>query len=111
VLASTAILAVFAPVALDGHVLVDGGIANNTPVTTAVRLGASGSSCSRRAFPAMPTSRLEARDRVALHALNHLIARQLVSDVQRLRGEVSRHVIPPLCPLPARRTTSRARTS
>jgi hypothetical protein len=28
--------------------------------------------------------------------LNLLIARQLVGDVQRLRGEVSLHVIPPL---------------
>ncbi len=36
---------------------------------------------------------------MALHALNLLIARQLVSDVQRLHGEVGLHVVPPLCPL------------
>jgi len=99
VLASTAIPAVFPPVAQGGRALVDGGIANNTPVTTAVRLGArriivlpTGFSC--HADP-VPRSAIGG----ALHALNLLIAHQLVSDVQRLRGEVSLHVIPPLCPL------------
>jgi len=36
---------------------------------------------------------------VALHALNLLIARQLVSDVERLHGSVELHVVPPPCPL------------
>jgi NTE family protein len=31
--------------------------------------------------------------------LNLLIARQLVTDVQCLNGEVELHVVPPLCPL------------
>lgn len=99
VLASTAIPAVFPPVALGGRSLVDGGIANNTPVTTAVQLGArriivlpTGFSCHADPVPRSAIG-------VALHALNLMIARQLVSDVQRLRGEVSLHVIPPLCPL------------
>jgi NTE family protein len=36
---------------------------------------------------------------VALHALTLLIARQLVSDVERLRDRAQVVVIPPLCPL------------
>jgi NTE family protein len=36
---------------------------------------------------------------VALHALTRLIARQLVSDVQRLRYRAQMVVVPPRCPL------------
>lgn len=99
VLASAAIPAVFPPVVLDGRPLVDGGIANNTPITAAERLGAeriivlpTGFSCHADPVPRSAIG-------VALHALNLLIARQLVSDAQRLHGRVELHVVPPLCPL------------
>ncbi len=99
VLASAAIPAVFPPVVLDGRSLVDGGIASNTPITAAARLGAeriivlpTGFSCHADPVPRSAIG-------VALHALNLLIARQLVSDVQRLHGSVELHVAPPLCPL------------
>ncbi len=99
ILASTAIPAVFPPVELGGTLLVDGGIANNTPVSAAVNLGAglvivlpTGLSCHADPVPRSAIG-------VALHALNLLIARQLVTDVQRLDGEVELHVVPPLCPL------------
>lgn len=99
ILASTAIPAVFPPVELGGQHLVDGGVANNTPVTAAARLGArriivlpTGFSCHADPVPRNAIG-------VALHALNLLIARQLVSDVQRLHGQVDLHVVPPLCPL------------
>jgi len=98
-LASAAIPAIFPPVIRDGRRLVDGGVASNTPVRTASRLGArrivvlpTGFSC--HADP-LPESALGA----ALHALNLLIARQLVSDVQQLHREVELRVIPPLCPV------------
>lgn len=99
VLASVAIPAVFPPVALDGRHLVDGGIASNTPITAAASLGAeriivlpTGFSCHADPVPRSAIG-------VALHALNLLIARQLVSDVRRLHGSVELHVVPPLCPL------------
>jgi NTE family protein len=98
-LASVAIPAVFPPVALGGRDLVDGGIANNTPVTAAVSLGAgrvivlpTGFSCHADPVPRRALG-------AALHALNLLIARQLVGDVQRLEAQVEVHVVPPLCPL------------
>jgi NTE family protein len=40
-LASTAIPGVFPPVRIAGKYLLDGGIANNTPISTAVDLGAT----------------------------------------------------------------------
>jgi len=99
VLASAAIPAVFPPVSIGGVRLIDGGIASNTPLGAAVGLGAqrvivlpTGFAC--HADPA-PRSAVG----IALHALNLLIARQLVSDLGRLRAKVALHVIPPLCPL------------
>lgn len=98
-LASTAIPAVLPPVALAGRPLVDGGIANNTPVTSAVSLGATriivlptGFTCHADPVPRSAIG-------VALHALNLLIARQLVGDLQRLPAEIELRVVPPLCPL------------
>ncbi len=68
-------------------------------MTTAARLGAgriivlpTGVSCHADPVPRSAIG-------VALHAVNLLIARQLVSDVQRLQGEVELHVVPPLCPV------------
>ncbi len=58
VLASAAIPGVFPPVNVDGRALIDGGVANNTPVSTAVRLGATrivvlpaGFACAERRPP------------------------------------------------------------
>lgn len=41
VLASAAIPGVFPPVRVAGRLLVDGGVSNNTPISTAMRLGAT----------------------------------------------------------------------
>ena len=98
-MASTAIPAVFPPVTLAGRVLVDGGVTNNTPLSAAVELGArrvivlpTGFSCHLGTTP-------QAALAAALHTLNLLISKQVLSDVQRLRAEVEIHVVPPLCPL------------
>jgi len=98
-LASAAIPGVFPPVMLDGCCLVDGGVANNTPVSTAVKMGATrvivlptGTSCSLSAPPRGALA-------MALHALNLLIMRQLVNDIERFSGVVEVVTVPPLCPL------------
>lgn len=99
VLASAAIPGVFPPVDWDGRSLIDGGVSSNTPIAAAVALGAervlvlpTGVPC---ALERPPPSALG----VALQALNLLIARQLVVDVERFRGQVELRVVPPLCPL------------
>ncbi len=98
-LASSAIPGVFPPVHLNGRHLVDGGIASNTPIAAAVRLGAArvvvlptGLSCGLRRPPSGPLG-------VAIHALNLLIARQLVMVIVRFASATELRVVPPLCPL------------
>jgi len=99
ILASTAIPGVFPTVTIGGRELVDGGVSNNTPISTAVRLGAeriivlpTGFACALTRPPSGAISR-------ALHSLNLLVARQLVHDIERYAQAVQLHVVPTLCPL------------
>ena len=99
VLASAAIPGVFPPVRIDGRQLIDGGVANNTPISAAVRLGATrvvvlpaGFACAERREPRGAIEH-------ALNALSLLVARQLVQDLERWAGQVPIAVVPPLCPL------------
>lgn len=99
VLASTAIPAVFEPVAWHGEELVDGGVANNTPISHAIELGA-------RTVYVLPTGyacALAAPPRTALgsglHALTLLIQQRLLFDIATLRTRVRLVVLPPPCPL------------
>jgi NTE family protein len=99
VLASTAIPGVFPPVRIDGRELIDGGVANNTPISTALRLGArrivvlpTGFACALKRLPGNAIGQ-------ALHALSLLVARQLVHDIERYAGDAALHVVPPLCPV------------
>ncbi len=98
-LASTAIPGIFQPVYHAGRHLVDGSVTSNTPIASAIELGASqvivlptGMACALEAPPHGMVA-------VVLHALTLLIARQLVSDVERLRDRAQVVVVPPLCPL------------
>lgn len=100
-MASAAIPGVFPPVEVAGRLLIDGGVANNTPISTAVALGATrvvvlptGFPCSCAGFPRGALF-------VAIHALNIAIARQLMADVQRFEDAARLIVVPPLCPLAA----------
>jgi len=87
-LASAAIPGVFPPVAVDGRLLMDGGVVNNAPISHAVELGAD------RIFvlPAIGQARLEEAPRGALAAgmtaVSRAIARRLQDDVARYRHEV-----------------------
>ncbi|GLC90735.1 hypothetical patatin-like protein [Cupriavidus sp. TA19] len=99
VLASAAIPGVFPPVQFEGRTLIDGGVANNTPVSTAVALGATrvivlpaGFTCAERRAP---RGALEH----AFNALSLLVARQLVNDLQHFADRAYISVVPPLCPL------------
>lgn len=98
-LASAAIPAVFPPVAHAGRRLMDGAVANNTPISTALRLGATrvivlptGLSCALAEPPRGVVA-------FALHALNLLVMRQLVNDIEHYSSRVELIVVPPLCPV------------
>jgi NTE family protein len=99
VLASAAIPIVFPSVRIGEHDLIDGAIAGNTPILTAVELGATriivlptGFACSLQAPPSGAAAR-------GLHALNLLVAHQMVRDLKLLAGLAEIHVVPNLCPL------------
>jgi NTE family protein len=99
VMASAAIPSVFPPVALDGHVLMDGGVVNNTAISVAGELGAdvvyvlpTGYACALREPPASALG-------MALHAVSLAIQRRLISDVAVWQHRCTLRVVPPLCPV------------
>jgi NTE family protein len=98
-LASAAIPAVFPTVAIEDRHLIDGGVANNTPISCAVKLGASriivlasGISCALEKPPRGAVA-------LAMHAVNLLVMRQLVSDIEHFSSHVELIVLPPVCPV------------
>lgn len=99
VMASAAIPAVLPPVRWKERELMDGGVANNTPISHAIELGAreiyvlpTGHAC---ALEEPPGSALG----MALHAVSLLTQRRLIDDIEKHRGDVKLIVLPPPCPL------------
>jgi len=99
IIASTAIPGVFAPIPYKNLYLADGAISSNTPVRVAVAKGANrliilptGYACATHAPPIGAVANV-------LHALNLLIARQLVSELEGLGPDIEYFVVPPICPL------------
>ncbi len=99
IIASASIPAVFAPAEIDGRLLIDGGIANNTPISTAIDAGATevwvlstGFSC---AVAAPPTNALE----MAMHSIALLVQQRLVLETTVRDYPVPVHLIPPPCPM------------
>ena len=99
VVASASIPGVFPPVTIEGRTYMDGGVADNTPLSHPVLAGAHtvyvlpcGSPC---ALSKPPSSALG----VVLQALGVLVQQRLWHDVMRYSGSCALHVVPPLCPL------------
>jgi NTE family protein len=99
VLASAAIPAVLPPVAWEGRALMDGGVANNTPISHAVALGArtvcvlpTGHACELEEPPASALG-------MALHSLTLLSQSRLIADIESHRDHARLVVMPPPCPL------------
>ena len=85
--ASASIPGVFPPVVVGDHLLIDGGVANNTPISHAVELGAeqiyvlpTGHACALKEPPGGALA-------VALHAISLLTQRRLVDDIQRHQSD------------------------
>jgi NTE family protein len=99
VMASVAIPGVVAPVRWEDRTLMDGGVANNTPISHAVELGA-------REIYALPTGHACALHEpprgalaVALQAISLLTQHRLIDDIQRHQSDARLIVLPPPCPL------------
>ncbi len=98
VLASAAIPGVFPSVEREGRELVDGGVADNTPISHAVELGArtvyvlpTGAPCALRKPPRGAIQML-------VHAISLLINERLARDIERYRRRVKLIVLPTPCP-------------
>ncbi len=97
VLASVSIPGVVAPVRWEDRTLMDGGVANNTPISHAVELGAeviyvlpTGHACALKEPP---------RGALALHAIGLLTQRRLIDDIERHQNDAHLIVLPPPCSL------------
>jgi NTE family protein len=101
ILASAAIPAAFPSVRVGEHHLIDGAVSSNTPILTAVNLGATriialptGFACALHEPPKGAIAR-------ALDAITLLIAHQMVRDLRECVGKVDVFTVPSLCPLEA----------
>jgi len=95
VLASCAIPGVFPPVAIGRREYVDGGVANHTPVTVAIELGAAEIYVLPVGYPWLnrePTNALG----MALNALARIVEQRLEAEVASNRDVASIHVLPAL---------------
>ena len=99
VIASAVIPAVLPPVPWQDRQLMVGGVANNTPISHAIELGAheiyvlpTGHAC---ALESPPPSALG----MALHALGLLAHSRLIADIELHRHDAKLIVMPPPCPL------------
>jgi len=98
-MASTAIPGLFPPVSIGNRLLVDGAVANHTPISAAIDLGAKRIVVLPAGFPCSRPDAPRGAVAMALHGLNILTAQQLARDVERHRERVRIAVVPPLCPL------------
>jgi NTE family protein len=98
-MASTAIPGILPTVRWRGRELVDGGVANNTPISHAISLGArdiyvlpAGHACALEHPPASALG-------MAVHAISLLTHSRLISDIELCKGNAKLVVLPPPCPL------------
>ncbi len=94
-LASCAIPGVFPPVTIGRHDYVDGGVANHTPVTVAIELGASRIYVLPVGYPWLNREPKNALG-MALHALARIVEQKLDAEVAANRGLADIHVLPAL---------------
>jgi NTE family protein len=99
VLASTAIPGVFPPVDWEDTELIDGGVANNTPISHALELGCdhvyvlpTGPDFGQ---PEQPHGALG----MAIHAMSQLVHLRLNADIAALAGDPRLVVLPPPSPI------------
>lgn len=98
-MASAAIPGVFPVVSVGDLFLMDGAVSKNTPVSTAVRLGATRIIVLPTGMPCALETPPRSAIALGLHALNLLVMQQLISDIERFRAGVELVVVPPICPM------------
>jgi NTE family protein len=94
-LASTGIPGVFPPQKMGQHLLVDGGLVNNTPISTAVKLGAERIIVFPIGFPYTPNQEPKNLTEILYRTLIYLLNRQLYADYHIYKNQVQLIIIPP----------------
>lgn len=99
IMASAALPGIFPAVSIDGVKYMDGGVADNTPISPPVSDGAdtvyvlsSGTACG---LSKAPRSALG----IALQALAVLVQKRVWQEVTQYSGVCQMYVVPPLCPI------------
>lgn len=98
VMASAAIPGVFAPVEWEGRPLMDGGVANNTPISHALELGAEEVYVLPTGFACALVEPPRGALAMLLHAMSLLVQQRLLIEVELLKHEARLVVLPPPCP-------------
>jgi NTE family protein len=99
IIASAAVPGVFPPVVIDGRLLMDGAVVNNTPISNAIAAGATRIYVLPTSYACTLSSPPRSALAVTLQAVSLLVQQRLIEDVKELEGAVDLRVIPPLCPL------------
>lgn len=99
IVASAAVPGVFPPVTIDGRVLMDGAVVNNTPISNAIAAGATRIYVLPTSYACALTEAPSSALAVTLQAISLLVQQRLIEDVKKLEGAVDLRVLPPVCPL------------
>lgn len=99
ILASSAIPGVFEPVEWGDTELIDGGVANNTPISHALELGCdqiyvlpTGTACALTEAPHGTVA-------MAVHAMSLLVHQRLSAELAQMADDTRVTVLPPPCPI------------
>ena len=99
VLASSAIPGVFPAVEIDGRLLMDGGVVNNTPITAAIDAGASEVYVLSTGFACTGTEVPRGAIAAALNAVGFLVQQRLLLETEHRTYLVPVYLVPSPCPL------------
>jgi NTE family protein len=102
ILASCAIPAIYPPVEIDDRQLIDGAIACNTPIRTAVESGATRVIILPTAFACPHAASPRGIFRSAFHAMGLFVMQQLDQDTRLFANRAEIVMVPPICPLAVR---------
>jgi NTE family protein len=99
IVASAAIPGVFPTVTVNGQMLMDGAVVNNTPISNAIDAGATRIYVLPTSYACTLSEPPRSALAVTLQAISLLVQQRLIEDVKELQGAVDLRVIPPVCPL------------
>jgi len=96
ILASAALPGIYPPLNIEGRVLMDGGISNNTPISAAVENGAKEIYIFPAGYPRIIKSEPDSVIKMLMYSLSILIGQQFLRDIEIYRKKIKIHIIPPV---------------